>query len=368
LGIARIFGAVGWFFRWWFGQLAGLVPAGLRRMLAARPDMFLLDMSGPEVLILRCGEDACQEVGRVPAAVDGGSGREDEGAVRRALKSAGAGRHGTALRLSGAQALRKSISLPLAAEGQLDSILYHQIEQLTPFQADEACFGYRVEGRNPRADRIDVEMTVVPRKFVDAALERVARWGLTPDVVDVRAGDATAVPAINLIAGHRAPRANPWPRITGALAVLALVLAVTALFIPVEKARTRADALLGQAAELRRASAKVVALRRERDALERGVRFLAARKGESRQILDALAELTGILPGDTWLYQISVDSPEVRIWGYSPSAASLIGKINDSPLFANPRFRSPVTRAAGEAKERFNISFDLSPRQTGKGP
>lgn len=368
MGTSTIFGAVAWFFRWWLGQLVGLVPAGLRRALAARPDMVLIDISGPEVMVLRCGEDRCEEVGRVAAPSNEGADAEGRGELARLLKSAGAGRRTFGLRLSGAQALRKSITLPLAAERELDSVLYHQIEQLTPFQVEEACFGYRVEARNPRAGRIDVEMTVVPRKFVNAALERVARWDLRPDVVDVRAGDATAVPAINLIADARTPRPNPWPRIAGVLGVLALVLAAIALFIPVEKARIRADALLAEAAKLRGASAEVVALRRERDALERGVRFLAARKAESRQILDALAELTRILPGDTWLYQISIDRPEARIWGYSPSAASLIGKINDSPLFGNPRFRSPVTRAAGAAKERFNISFELRPRQTEEAP
>lgn len=357
--ISRIFAAIAWFFRWWFSQLAELVPGPIRRVLGARPDVVLVDLSGPEVRVLRCGAERCEEVGRFPAAPDGQVGGEEESRVRRVLTKAGTGRHRTALRLSGEHALRKSLTLPLAAEGELSSLLYHQIEQLTPFRADEACFGYRVENRDLKARQIAVEMTVVPRRFVDAAIEGAERWNLHPDIVDVHTGDATRLPAINLIADARAQSASLWPRITGLLAVLALILTLIAVFIPAQHARARAEALLAQAAELRRASTKVLALRRERDSLERQVRFLVAKKEEARRVLDTLAELTRIIPEGSWLSQIRVDRKEVRIWGYSPSASSLIGKINGSNLFVNPRFRSPVTRAAGTAEERFNISFEL---------
>lgn len=357
MGISRLLASLGWFFRWWFGQLASVVPAPVRRAFAARPDMVLVDVSGPEVLVMRCADDRCTEVGRFQAD-------EGEDGARRVLGAARAGRRQTALRLSGAHALTNAITLPLAAERDLESVLYHQIEELTPFQAEEACFGYRVRNRDPKDGRMAVEMTVVPRKFVDAALAQAERWGLAPEIVDVRGADAADVPAINLLADARTRRANPWPRITAGLGILALVLALTAILIPVDDSRSRAEALLAQAAKLRAQSAKVLDLRRERDTLERRVRFLAAKKKESRLVLDALGELTRILPTDTWLYQVRFDRPEVRIWGYSPSAAGLIGKINDSPLFANPRFRSPVTRTSNEEKERFNISFELIGAET----
>ncbi|MEE8215065.1 MAG: PilN domain-containing protein [Alphaproteobacteria bacterium] len=346
-----------WFFRWWGGELAALVPGAIRRFFRARPDTVMVDISGPEVVVARCGENDCEEIGRFAASI----GNEDEasGAARDILKAAGAARHRTALRLSSTQALRKSLMLPMAAEGELRNILSHQIEQHTPFQADEACFGYRVEARDRRARQITVELTVVPRKFVDAALARARRWGLEPDVVDISTDAPLGPPRINLIAGNGGGGANAWPKVNGMLAVVALSLALAAVVIPLENARDRSDALLGEVAELRRASQQVLVLRRERDALAKRVRFIADKKLKAPSALAVLDELTRIIPKDTWLYEFRINRPEIRISGYSPSASSLLGKINDSPMFSNPRFRSPVTRPGNFDKERFNLSFEL---------
>lgn len=346
-----------WFFRWWAGELAALVPGAVRRFFRARPDTVMVDISGPEVVVARCGEHHCEEIGRFPA--NAGDEEEASGAVREILKAAGAARHRTALRLSSTQALVKSLVLPMAAEGELRNILSHQIEEHTPFQAAEACFGYRVEARDRRAGQITVELTVVPRKIVDAALSRARRWGFDPDVVDISTDAPLGPPRINLIAGNGGGGANAWPKVNGLLAAVALALALAAIIIPLENAGLRADALLGEVAELRRASQQVLVLRRERDVLEKRVRFIADKKLKAPSALAILDELTRIIPKDTWLYELRINRPEIRISGYSPSASSLLGKINDSPMFKNPRFRSPVTRPGNIDKERFNLSFEL---------
>ena len=346
-----------WFFRWWAGQLAALVPGPIRRFFRARPDTVMVDISGPEVVVARCGEHHCEEIGRFPA--NAGDQEEASGAAQEILKAAGAAQHRTALRLSSTQALVKSLVLPMAAEGELRNILSHQIEEHTPFQADEACFGYRVEARDRRAGQITVELTVVPRKIVDAALSRARRWGFDPHVVDISTDAALGPPRINLIAGNDGGGGNAWPKVNGLLAAVALALALAAVIIPLENAGLRADALLGEVAKLRRASQQVLVLRRERDVLENRVRFIADKKLEAPSALAILDELTRIIPKDTWLYELRINRPEIRISGYSPSASSLLGKINDSPMFKNPRFRSPVTRPGNIDKERFNLSFEL---------
>jgi general secretion pathway protein L len=342
-----------WFFRWWAGELAALVPGPVRRFFHAKADTVVVDISGPAVVVARCGENDCEEIGRFPASI----GNEEEAGV--ILKAAGSARHKTALRLSDTQALRKSLVLPMEAEGELRNILAHQIEQQTPFQADDACFGYRVEARDRRAGQITVELTVVPRKFVDAALSRARRWGFDPEIVDISTDRPFGPPRINLIAGTGGSGANAWPKANGMLAVVTLALALAAVVIPLEKARDHADKLLGEVAALRRASQQVLVLRAERDALEKRVRFIADKKLKTPSALAVLDELTRIIPKDTWLYELRINRPEIRISGYSPSASSLIGKINDSPLFSNPRFRSPVTRPGNIDKERFNLSFEL---------
>lgn len=365
--ITQTVDGIRWFFRWWGSQLAALVPGSLRHFFRATPDTLMVDISGSEIVVARCRENRCDEIDRVayssvnsePAAAEG----EISDRVRNALKSAGAARLRTALRLSSSQSLRKSLELPLAAEGELRNVLVHQIEQHTPFQADEACFGYRVQSRNGRAGQMTVELTVVPRKFVDAALTRAKDWGIDPDVVDISAGPPLAPPQINLIADKSGGRATAWPKINGLLAAVAVGLAMAAVAIPLDNARVEANALLGKVAELRKTSQRVLDLRSERNALRKQVGFITDKKVKSPLALTVLDELTRIIPKDTWLYELRISRPEIRISGYSPSASTLIGKINDSPLFKNPRFRSPVTRPANTDKERFNLSFELAVAQ-----
>ncbi len=240
-------------------------------------------------------------------------------------------------------------------------MLSHQIEHLTPFQAADAYFGYRGLGGANSSGLIDVELTVVPRRFVDPVIERARAVGMDPEIVDVAGGAPLAAPEINLIAGTKPARANPWPRINALLAVAALGLGLAAVLIPLDRAREAADRQIAEVAKLRRASQQVLELRQTRDTLVARARFIAAQKAEAPSSLRVLDELTRIIPKDSWLYEIRINRPEVRISGYSPSAAALIGRINDSPLFKNPRFRSPVTRPSNIDKERFNLSFELAP-------
>lgn len=358
--LSRGIAGIGWFFRWWFGTLAGLIPPAARRLFHPRRDTVIIDVSGPEARVVRCGDDAGKEVARFPLG-PGSAGDEEIAAARRALAAAGAPRHATALRLSPAQALSKVLTLPAAAEATLRDVLFHQIGLHTPFPADEASFGYRVTHRDPRAGRITVELTVAPRKFVAAALARAEAWGLKPEIVDISRGEPLAPPEINLIEGEsEGGRADLRPRLNVLLALAAGSLAVAAVLIPLDAARDRAETLLAEAAELRRASQEVLDLRQRRDALAASVRTLADGKLGRPSTLKVLDELTRIIPADTWLYEIQVSGSEIRMSGYSPAAASLIGRIAESPLFRNPRFRSPVTRPARLEKERFNLSFELA--------
>ena len=347
---------MGWALRWWLGELAALVPAPVRRFFRAEPDRVVVDISGPETVVLRCSGATCEEVGRVPPGADG-----EARALARLLSRAR--RAVTVLRLPQAQALTKPVTLPAAAESELRDVLSHQIDRHTPFTAAEVCFGYRVARREPGTGQLRVELTVVPRKAVETGLERARRWGIAPAVIDVAGEDPLSPPEINLLATDgREGRGKAWPRVNAVLGLTAAALAVAVFAIPLEQRRERAEAAVREVAELRREATGVLALREENDALMRKASFLADKKLGSPAALAVLKELTDVIPEDSWLYELRIDRPEVLVSGYSPSAASLIGLIDDSPMFAAPRFRSPVTRPNELDKERFNLSFEIVPR------
>jgi general secretion pathway protein L len=69
--------------------------------------------------------------------------------------------------------------------------------------------------------------------------------------------------------------------------------------------------------------------------------------------------VTRLLPDDVWLHQFEVIEREVRIAGYAPNAATLVGALESSPLFQNVRFRAPITKATPGGLDRFELSADL---------
>ena len=76
-------------------------------------------------------------------------------------------------------------------------------------------------------------------------------------------------------------------------------------------------------------------------------------------INDVMAEISRILPKDTWIGSFSYSmGKKVRIEGYSDMAADLIPMIEASDLFENCSFLSAITRTQGK-KEKFFIGFDI---------
>jgi general secretion pathway protein L len=74
--------------------------------------------------------------------------------------------------------------------------------------------------------------------------------------------------------------------------------------------------------------------------------------------LELLKELTEILPDTAWLRGLSVADNRVEIEGYADYSTQLIPQLEASPLFANAKFISTITRAR-DNKEVFKIGFEI---------
>src|SRR5215510_5679277 len=105
------------FFAWWFGQLAELLPQGLRRSAPTAVDAMVIKPFGP--------------LGRF------GLGAKDLAELPRATGRA------TVLRLVEQDVLGKTVTLPLAAERELDQVLGFEMDRETPFKAEEIYWNHR---------------------------------------------------------------------------------------------------------------------------------------------------------------------------------------------------------------------------------
>ncbi len=357
--LAALAAAIGGFIRWWLAELAGLVPPTLSRVIRRGDRILWLDLAGDRVSVHYVAGKSCRRLGESETGGAGGDGSPNP--IASMLAGVPLGKTRVALRLPAQSALRKTLVMPQAAEPDMRRALALQIDRQSPFGPEEVYFDYRVAARRAEARELDVELVVVPKTVVDAALDAVAGWGLSPSIVDIAEDpEPGAEPRLNLIsAAEHLNGARRWSRPNLALACLAAALLAAAIYVPLERERAGAQALSRQAATAKAEAEATFKLRETLDRLRSGGRFLAERKARTPSVLGALNELTRLFPDDNWLYELQFNGTDIRVSGYANSASALIAAIDGSPLFAKPSFRSPVTQDQASGLEKFSLSFEF---------
>ncbi len=337
--------------KWWLRQLRELLPGSLVKASAKGSDAAILDVDQDNLslLIRRRGQSrpvrqvrvdraGFQEVARVIA-----SQRE----VPRALL----------LRIPAATALRKELSLPIAAEGNLETLLGFEMDRETPFAKDEVYWGYRVRRRDAVHGRIDVDLVIVPYPAVASLLDSARHAGLDPIGIEVE----TAADARMLVRLGPAATRRPWrpERSTAAIATAACVLLAIALAIPFIRQRQALSAVNEAVASLTIQAEEAASLRKSIDRISETARFLDKEHERTGDALTTLAVLSTVLPDDTHLTALNVHAGKATVTGESPAAAKLIGLFAAAPNFREPAFVSPVVQSENDGLESFTISVGL---------
>jgi general secretion pathway protein L len=337
-------------FRWWLDELAGLVPPRLKHALRRSARLVVVDVPGDTVVVGQLGP-RYQEIAR--GLVVG----SDAIRLSPTRPWPPATRGGVAVRLPADAALHRVVVLPLSAERRLRAILSHELERRTPFLADQVQFDYRIVERHADAQRLKVELVVVPRPVVAQALALARQCDLAPTQVGLAAGTGER-PAFNFLSDAGETKAAPKRQTYAATGVAAvLLLAAIALWSGREEAATaQLDVQVAAAKETARAADT---LRKEIESLTARSNFLATRQ-QAPHLVEVLEDLTKLLPEDIWVTELHLEGHEGYIVGYSPSATKLIGLFANAPRFANAHFRSPVTQDGKPGIERFDLGFDLN--------
>ncbi len=346
------------FFSWWIGELAAMVPPRLRRLIVPRRDFVVVELFDSRLVMRRWGAETSAEIMRV--SLSGRRQAEARALVEDAWASVGKRGSPLILLLSQDRVLRKTLSLPAAAEENLDQALRFEIDRRTPFRVDDVCFDYKVSARHKDRKRIDVDLVVAPRAVVDQAIEQSVALGLAPDIVGVAGRERENPDIFDLLPKARPTAAARWNRrLALALGLIALALLAASVYVPLERQRSLAEDLAVEAEAARNEAEGAHRLREQIDqAIDQG-RLIVLKKMERPSVVQLLDEITRLLGDDTWLIRLRYVDNEVQIFGYSAAASMLIGAIEDSPLFRDAQFRAPVTRDPGIDAERFHIVFQV---------
>ena len=77
-------------------------------------------------------------------------------------------------------------------------------------------------------------------------------------------------------------------------------------------------------------------------------------------VTEALAELTRLVPDQAHIVQLELRDGTVQLHGYAAAASELIGLLDQSEVFKEPQFRSPVTQDPRSGSEQFHLSVELA--------
>jgi len=234
---------------WWMAELAPLMPAGPRNALRRRRLRPLLAIDSCTAVLflpgIRNGTLAFEEVARIPltdeTAAVARAGRAAIEALPRAAHGGKAKAPSVVVALAEGQVLRKTLTIPAAAEENLKQVLAYDLDRHTPFKPDEVYFDAVVVGRDAARKEIRVDWVAALKTTVEQARRRAEGWGATVVGVTSRSPREAAAPAgsaLNLLPEGERPAISAWRRLEIWLPLaLVAVVALVATALPLWQKR-----------------------------------------------------------------------------------------------------------------------------------
>jgi len=342
------------FLSWWGGELAALLPPRWRALFAQGRARVLYVVAGDAVELRLEDEGSERLFTAVPL---------EAGADIRARVDAKLGPNRIErprwLLLPGGQVLRRKIALPLSATERLREVVGFELDRQTPFRADQVAYDCRVVGIDAASKMAQVEMLVLPKERLEAAL--VPLGALATQLSGVDARDAEGRPLrCNLLPPERRQRRDHrtlW--INLGLAAIALVAIVFALGQILDN-RLKAVAELEEQVKGRQEQARAVTLLSKQLAeTSSGADFLSNKRASEPPMLAVLADVTSRIPDNTFLERFSEQEGSIYLTGLSTDAAGLVARLQSSPLLRSPSLSGSLQPDPAAKRDRFTLAAEL---------
>ena len=338
------------FGRWWVGELKACVPLRLRNRLRSRHPSLRIRVGEASIELCREGDGEARRLGIVPHPRPG----LPEEAMTLIAKEFAPETTRVIVDLGERQFLRRVLRLPIEAEATLQDVIGFEIEQWSPFRADDLYLGYRVLERHPAERTLSVELKLAPRETVAEAAAVIEGWRLTPVEPIAHLGEnGPSFPIVLTDERFQQPTAS---RLTIGLSAINVALLLAALAAPAYQRAEYLTYLEAQLSETREAAGAAIAADDRLSAVNTELDVLDQHTQATALRIALLDELTGVLDDRTWLQQLDIENDRIEISGTSDSASNVVTALNTSPLFTSPRFAASVDRDSTTGQERFRIS------------
>ena len=345
-------GRAGQFFRWWAEELGKAMPAQFRERRQFAKRRVLIQIEHGEVALSVEGGDAVQ-------SLDTFSTEQDvqllQQRIRDLLQQHELTEVNRDLLLPHDVILVTQVVMPLAAEVNLRQALVYEMDKHTPFTAEQVFYNWRVLNRDREAGQLHFELFVTPREPVEDQLEQLRKLGLAPTGIDVASADGPL--SVNLLPeAMRFHIVNQQARTNGMLAAATVLLLIFVMAQSLWLRQHQVDEINEAIEDVRSEALAVQQIRKQIEDAAEAAGFLHGRKIHNQYKSEVLAELTRILPQDTFLDRLSMHAETTQLQGKSDNAQSLIELVNESPYFENASFRGPTRMDSRSRKEIFDLN------------
>lgn len=260
------------------------------------------------------------------------------------------------LLLPASQVLRRTLSLPAAAEPRLREVLAFELDRQTPFSADQVSYQGRVLSRDAASQQLQVELLVLPRARLEAGLQALGPLAQGLAGVDAVEADGRRL-GLNLLPDtRRGQRRDPVRRLNTLLAGTAAVALFGALLLCLHNRSERLETLQRQVAAANDEARQARGLRNQLLVSAQAANFLATTRANRPTMLELLDDLTRRIPDDTALDKLAVNGGKLVMVGQSRAAPALVGLLQASPLLSDPALSGAVQADPRSGRDRFTLT------------
>lgn len=341
------------FWRWWIGELAGLLPLKLRHAFAG--PRIRIDMDGDQIVIGLTGIGATLEI------VQGH--RTEIDALKITLqdllrkRTARKSHHITTIVVPSTNYSRQTLRLPSATKDHLSNAVKYQLGRLTPLADGDVLFATRARKDLAEVGILLADVALLPKRELNKLLQLSSDLGLEVHYLafaENRPKPENELMTLRLTPPHQRSRLT---KIDRALIAISLAL-VGIVFVQSNLAeQSRKEALQFEIERLKPLADKAIGITRQIEldtSASKAIVHLRDSASRPIAILDALAVT---LEDDVRLSEYRVAGTSVTVSGHAQDATRLLSLIEQHPQFRAAKYTAPVTRDQGLGTDRFSISF-----------
>lgn len=328
------------FLTWWSYELSLLVPQWVKNAFKQKADRLLIFVDKEEYQFRK--EDRLQNI----------SSAKDLKELVSGIKKKKQTKTGLCLRKG--QYFKRTLELPSEARFKLDDILTIDMERKTPFKHDKVYREYFY--KDLPDNRLLVTQLIVKRSLIDSYIEDLSSENIAISFITAIDADEAELLPVNFISS--AKDQNRLSLTTVLYGIILLLFGLIAFFT-LDRQQQALNQLQSEI-KSRQNAARIIQASAERSHKEiAGILALQTYKTKNASVLRVWNEVSRLLPDTAWITDLKIDKDRIQISGYAETAEILIKKLDQSVLFTDVNFASPVSMDNQKKRERFSLKFTL---------